>query len=216
MALTAQAEEQQGLKRTSILVIVILIHVAGYVALQSGLARRLVEILPKDIKTEIIKEETKEEPPPPPPPPPPDQVPPPPFIPPVEVALAPLAEPPPTTIVGNSEKPPTVTAPVMQPRQPTVVGPRVDMKKSLGSCDELYTSSLQRENAAGTVVVRCTIGTNGRCNDPAVANSSGNEAIDGLGKRCAKELLRFTPGTVDGVVQAQTYDFKLTFRAKER
>jgi len=216
MALTAQAAEQQGAKRTIIFIVVVLMHLGGFWALQNGLARRLVEILPNDIQTKILKDEKKEEPPPPPPPPPDQQAPPPPFVPPVEVAIAFPQEVAVNTITTTNEKPPTVTPPVMAPRQQVVVGPRVDMKKSLGSCDELYTSSLQRDNAAGTVVVRCTIGSNGRCNDPAVSGTSGNEAIDGLGKRCAKELLRFVPGSVDGVAQTQVYEFKLTFKAKER
>jgi len=217
MALTAQAEQQQGTKRTVIMILVILLHVACLWALQNGLARRLVDILPKDIKTEIIKEEKKEEPPPPPPPPP-DQAPPPPFVPPVEVAIASPMEAPVNTITTTQEKPPAVTPPVMAPRQQVVTGPRVDMKKSLGSCDELYNESaaLKRDNAAGSVVVRCTIASNGRCNDPSVAKGSGNEAIDALGTRCAKELLRFVPGTVDGAVQTQVYEFKLTFKPKER
>ncbi|HEX2584552.1 MAG TPA: energy transducer TonB [Steroidobacteraceae bacterium] len=218
MALTAQAQEQQGTKRTVIMILVILLHVACLWALQNGLARRLVEILPNDIKAKIVEEQKKEEPPPPPPPPPDQAAPPPPFVPPVEVAVASAIEVPVNAITTTSEKPPVTPPPVMAPKQQVIIGPRVDMKKSLGSCDELYneSSALKRDNAAGSVVVRCTIASNGRCNDPSVAKASGNDAIDTLGTRCAKELLRFVPGTVDGAVQTQVYEFKLTFKPKER
>ncbi len=133
MALTASAEAKQGTRRTIIMILVILIHVVALWGLQNGLARRLVEILPNDIKAEIIKDEKKEEPPPPPPPPPDQVVPPPPFVPPVEVAIATPTETPPTAITITNEKPPVTAPPVMAPKQQVVVAPRVDMKKSLGS-----------------------------------------------------------------------------------
>ena len=213
MALTAQAAEQQGAKRTVIMILVILIHVLALWALQNGLARRLVEILPNDIKTEIIKEEKKEEPPPPPPPPPDQQTPPPPFVPPVEVAIAVPVEAPVNTITTTNEKP-AVSAPIMAPRQPVIVRPHVDMRKSLGSCDDLYneSSALKRDNAQGVVVVKCTIGANGKCPDPAIGQSSGNEALDQLATKCSKDLLRFTPGTVDGAIQPTVLEFKLNFK----
>ncbi|MES1190829.1 MAG: TonB family protein [Steroidobacter sp.] len=212
MALTASAEAQQGTKRTVIMILVIGLHLVAFWALQNGLARRLVEVLPNDIKTKII-EEKKEEPPPPPPPPPDVQAPPPPFVPPVEVAIATPMETPPTAITTTTEKPP-VSAPIMQPRQPVVVSARVDLKRSRGSCDELYTSALQRENAEGIVVIECAIDKEGRCRDPRVADSSGNGEIDKLGQKCARDLLRFIPGSVDGVVGPTNLKFRLNFKPK--
>ena len=216
MALTASAEESQGAKRTIVMILVIAIHVVALWGLQNGLARRLVELLPNDIKTEIIKEDKKEEPPPPPPPPPDQATPPPPFVPPVEVAISTPMEAPPTAITTTSEKPPVTAAPVMAPKQTVVVRPRVDARKSLGDCQELYSASpaLQRDGAQGTVIVRCTIGSSGKCPDASVAQSSGVEALDGLATKCAKDLLRFSPRSVDGVVQPVVYDFKVTFKPK--
>ena len=210
MALTATAEAQQGTKRTIVLIIVILLHLGAFWALQNGLARRLVDILPNDIKTKII-EEKKDEPPPPPPPPPDAQTPPPPFVPPVEVTIATPSEAPVNTITTTTEKPPITLPPI---RQPVVVRAHVDVKKSRGSCDDLYneSSALKRDGAKGVVVIRCTIGKDGKCPDPGVVNSSGVEELDKLGQRCAKDLLRFTPGTVDGVVQPTTLEFRLNFK----
>jgi protein TonB len=170
-------------------------------------------LLPNDIKTEIIKEEKKEEPPPPPPPPPDQATPPPPFVPPVEVAIATPMEAPPTAITTTSEKPPVTAPPIMAPKQ-VVVKAHVDFKKSLGTCDDLYnqSSALKRDGAQGSVVVRCTIGTNGKCADAAITESSGIDGLDQLAVKCSRELLRFTPGTVDGAAQATVLDFRLKFK----
>jgi protein TonB len=213
MALTAQAEEQQGAKRTVVMIIVIGIHVLGFWALQSGLARRLVEILPNDIKADILKDQKKEEPPPPPPPPPPDQAPPPPFVPPVEIAIAIPMEAPANAITTTTEKPPVTLPPIKAPQPDVVVKPQ--FKSRPADIEDYYPSAAKRDGQQGSVVIEVAIGADGKIQDAKVATSSGFPLLDEAAVKYAKSWPRMTPGTRNGVPSAMSFSIKVTFKLKE-
>src|ERR1700743_2931704 len=75
-----------------------LFHVLVIWALASGLAARLTDKIPQDIKADIVKEAPPKQPKTPPPPPPDLVKPPPPFIPPPDIVIANDA---PTNTISN-------------------------------------------------------------------------------------------------------------------
>jgi periplasmic protein TonB len=214
MALTA-SPEQSNSKRGVIIGIVIAIHVLGIYVMESGLSHKITELISPPVETKMIDEEKKEEPPPPPPPPPDIPVTPPPFIPPPEVTVQ---VPPQTNAIQQvtTEKPPAVIPPVMTPPPaPKVesVSPKVDARKSR-SCDDYYPPASNRADETGSVVVKCSIGVSGRCDSATVAQSSGYDRLDDAALKCAKEGLRFAPGTQNGTAAAMEYSFRVTFKQK--
>jgi protein TonB len=195
MALTASAEAQQGTKRTVIMILVIGLHLVALWALQNGLARRLVEVLPNDNKTKII-EEKKEEPPPPPPPPPDVQAPPPPFVPPVEVAIATPMETPPTAITTTTEKPPLTVPPVMAPAA-NIHKAGFDPKHPIRSSEDFYPEASIRAGEEGVTVVEIYVSPEGRVTDARIKTSSGFDRLDQAAIRYVKTW-RMLPQTRDG------------------
>lgn len=213
MALTASS--QSGSRSTIILVLVIALHLGVFYGIQMGLARKVVQLLPKDIQTKIIKEDKPEEPPPPPPPPPPDIATPPPFVPPPEVSVQVPVQ---TTAIQTvtNEKPPVVAPPVMAPPAPQPkpgTAPKLDLKKSR-SPDEYYPAASNRDNETGSAVIHCFVRPDGKCYEIAVTQSSGFQRLDEAATKYAQEGIRFTPGTTDGVAAGMWYDFKVTFKQK--
>lgn len=212
MALTANSS-QSGAK-TTVLVAVIVLHIALFYAIQSGLTRKVIELLPQDIQTNLIEKEKPKEDLPPPPPPPDIPIEPPPFVPPPEVSIAsaPVA----TNTITNvvTTPPPAPPPPVAAPRQVVVVPPKTDPKKSR-SCDEYYPAAASRAGEEGIVQVHCLVGLNGKCDQISIAKSSGIQRLDEAAQRCAKDLLRFSPATKDGVAEATWYDFNVRFTVKK-
>lgn len=212
MALTANSS-QSGSRSTAVLAVVILLHVGLFYAIQSGLSRKMIELLPQDIQTKIIEEEKPKEELPPPPPPPDIPIEPPPFVPPPEVSIqTPVA----TNAIQNvvTVPPPAPPPPAAPPRQAVVSAPKVDPRKSR-SCDEYYPAASSRAGEEGVVQVRCLVGLNGKCGEISVAKSSGIERLDQAAERCAKDLLRFVPQSKDGVAEATWYDFNVRFQVKK-
>jgi len=213
MALTAQAAEQQGVKRTIIILVVIGIHALGYIALQNGLARRLVELLPNDIQTKIIKEDKKEEPPPPPPPPPDQAIPPPPFVPPVEVAIAIPSEPSVNAITTTNEKPPITLPPVKAPPADVIIKPRADPKHPYGNIDEYYPSAAKRDGQEGVATIALVVGLDGKVSDVQVVTSSGFPLLDEAAIKFGKTM-RLLPATKNGVPFVYSINLPIRFRIK--
>jgi periplasmic protein TonB len=216
MALTA-SPEQSNSKRGVIIGIVIAIHVLGVYVMESGLSRKITELISPPVETKIIEEEKKEEPPPPPPPPPDIPVTPPPFIPPPEVTVQ---VPPQANAIQQvtNERPPEVVPPIMTPPAPPApraesVSPKVDGRKSR-SCDDYYPPASNRADETGSVVVKCSVGVSGRCDTADVAQSSGFARLDEAALKCAKEGLRFVAGSQNGTAATMEYSFKVTFKQK--
>lgn len=214
MALTAN--EGSSSRSTVILAVVILLHLGIFYGIQSGLARKVVELLPPDIKTKIIDEEKPPEEAPPPPPPPEIPIEPPPFVPPPEVSVQ--TAPTPNAITNVVTTPPPPSPPIMAPqpaRQAVVAAPKMDAKKSR-SCDEYYPAASSRAEEEGVVQIKCYIGLNGKCDQISVAKSSGFDRLDDAAQKCAKDLLRFVPQSKDGVAEATWYDFNVRFKMTKR
>lgn len=212
MALTARS--QSGSRSTIVLALVILLHAGVYWGIQNGLARKVVQLLPPDIQTKIIKEDKPNEPPPPPPPPPPEIQAPPPFVPPPEVTVQmPVA----TNAIQTvtTEKPPVVAPPVMAPtpKADVVVAPK--LTRASGSLEDYYPSSAKRDGQEGSVIVAVYVQANGKVTEVKVEQSSGFPALDDGAVSFAKTW-RFTPGTRNGVAEATWFRTKVTFKLTTR
>jgi protein TonB len=213
MALTASS--QSGSRSTIILVLVIALHIAVFYGIQMGLARKVVQLLPKDIQTKIIKEDKPDEPPPPPPPPPPDIATPPPFVPPPEVSVSVPVQ---TTAIQTvtTERPPVVMAPVMAPApvaKDVVVLPTMD--RATGDLEQYYPPGAKREGREGSSVVAVYIDAKGRVTDVKVEESSGSPDLDEGAVKFAKTW-RFKPQTRNGVAEASVLKRKVTFKLSTR
>jgi protein TonB len=216
MALTAAAESQS--KRGTILIVVIAVHAIGLWVVESGLSRSIIEMVAPPVETKIIEEEKPPEEPPPPPPPPVDATPPPPYIPPVEVQVQ--LPPPVNTITAEvKETPPAVTPPVMAPpappAPPAVAGTKPTLNPRLSRPpDEFYPNGSRVDKEEGSIVVKCSVGLDGKCGSPTVETSSGFPRLDEAAIKYATQGVRFVPGTEEGKPVAMTHMFKVTFKLK--
>ena len=194
---------EMGGNKTVPIVIVALLHVALGYALVSGLAYNVVKKAAEDLKTFDVEDE----PPPPPeePPPPPEDTP---LPPPPQVSA------PPPLVRIDTPAPPIQTTPNIQP---VVITPRADpvppappappapppprvsqAAKARGTLLSLlsqddYPDSALRNEEQGTVVVRLTVGGNGRVSGCDVTSSSGSSALDQTTCRLLSSRARFTP-----------------------
>lgn len=170
---------------------VILLHVAVIYALLTGLARKVVQVVPAPIETEIV-DDVRPDQSEPEPPPPTLVKPPAPFVPPPEIKIRQPPPPSPDTI--------TRTSPDPKPREtiahrPTRTPPQINAGKN---CPEPeYPSLSLRLGERGTVVLQFLIGVSGRVRDSKVVQSSGHPRLDEAARRSLSRC-HFVPGTEDG------------------
>lgn len=207
-----------GLSRNAVIAgSVVLLHVAGLWALQSGLLRRAAEVIvPAEVPSEFV---TPPAPPRPPVPPPPKPAPPPPPKPaprapaprpaPMPVATpdrtpAPNA---PTGVVEPQPPAPPIQAPAAPPAPAPAppappAPPQIDLPSSdaayLNNPKPTYPAISKRLGEQGKVVLRVLIGTDGLPQKVEISKSSGFDRLD----RQAQEAVmrwRFVPGKRNGV-----------------
>ena len=174
-------DEHRSAWRFSGLSMVVLAHALLAYALVTGLAHRIVDVVPPPIVTKIIDEVT---PPPPPeePPPPPtmEQPPPPAYMPPPEVVIA--QPPPPNTITAVTTTPPPAQQPFVPAaatEQPAAeVAAPVPAFADLNSCKPQYPRAALLAEETGTVRVQFVIGTDSRLVSARVVRSSGHHELD--------------------------------------
>lgn len=181
--------------------IVVLIHVGVFYALQSGLAKSVVEVIRGPIETKIIDEmplpDDK-----PPPPPPPDFEKPPPFVPPPEVVINLTAEPAPTAITN-------VQAEVKTPPPPPQITPPQSTRRN---SQPKYPPTSRRLGEEGTVILLLYILENGRVGEARVDKSSGFERLDEAAASEARSNWRFKPGMQGDKPVAAWTRIAVTFR----
>lgn len=171
-------------------------------ALATGLAQQIVEKIPQEIQTNIVKEKPPEQPKTPPPPPPDMVKPPPPFIPPPDIVVS--NEAPPTNTITN------VTNKVAPPPKPAITEPA-----SIGRphvCGQRYYPALAtRLGHQGTTTLSFKIGTDGSVKDPKVAQSSGFEELDNAAITCAQEW-HYKPAIQSGQPVEVPWEAKVTWK----
>lgn len=195
--------------RTTVLALIIALHVFILWALATGLARKAIEVLAPPIQTDIVQEEKQKNEPPPPPPP--------------EMKREVVEVPPPDINVAMPEVSQTnaiTAAPVQKheaaPPPPRPSGPSSPPKVAKGfpNTDDYYPDASRRLGEEGMSVVRACVGTNGKLTEaPKIATSSGKERLDQAAIKVATAGSgHFSPAIEDGKPVAQCFNFGIRFK----
>jgi protein TonB len=200
-------------RRGTFLVILIAFHLALFWALKSGFAVKFVKSITEPIKAEIINEVKPEEPPPPPPTVkielPPVQVPP------ILVDIPTPPDPPPTVLIAETT---TEKVPPTPPTPPVVAPPRPVTKTAPGyafrpDTADYYPNAARTAGEEGSTKVRICYDEKGKVHDSSVAEPSKYPRLDEAAVKYGKAV-KVKPGTVDGKVQADCVQMKVTFSLK--
>jgi protein TonB len=219
-------------RNTTIVVSVVALHVAVLWAMQSGLLRRVADIVvPAEILVEIMAPAAPPTPQAAPQPkavnkPVPKQaaVQPTPAPAPVpQAAPTPLAIAPSATAPAATAAAPTATststastsgqAPQASPAPPAPA--RVELPSSdadyLNNPKPAYPRESQRRREQGRVVVQVYIGTDGQASRATLSKSSGYEALDKLALETALKW-RYVPGKRNGVPEGMEFEVPFNFQ----
>ena len=213
-----------------IAVCVVLLHLAGLWAFQTGLLRRAVAVfVPVQILSEIVEPPKPLKPPPPPVPPPPvvtkqlvvKKVVPTPAPPPRLQAIA-SPDPAPNAPTGVTTPPaplPPITAPLAQTETPAAppeapARPRVELPSSdaeyLQNPKPPYPSLSRRLGEQGTVLIQVLIGIDGRAQKAEIKKSCGFERLDQAALTTVLKW-RYVPGKRAGVAEAMWFTVPVGF-----
>lgn len=122
-----------------------------------------------------------------------------------EAARRPKPAPPPAQVAGTADSQPPAAAP--PPRSASGVPPGVPVPMSRVQPD--YPPEAARRNESGTVLVRITVGSDGKPDDVDVLRSSRSRSLDRAATQAARRW-RFQPGQA-GTVEVP-FEFKLDGR----
>lgn len=205
-----------------IVMAVLLLHVGVLWALQTGLLRRVVEIIvPAQVLVEMATpQEDKPEPPPPAPTPVKTQrtpvTPPTPLAvttptpQPSEITLAPVDPSPPVNTVAKTSSIATSTATTAAPPAP----PKLELPSSdadyLNNPKPPYPPLSKRMGEQGKVVIRTLIGADGTAQDASIFKSSGFDRLDQAALATARKW-RYVPGKRAGAAEAMWFNVPFTF-----
>jgi len=190
-------------------VFVVLLHVLLLYALQSGLAKTLVNKVMGPLDASLI-EEVKEDIEEPPPPPPKFQAPPPVFVDMPEVAIT--QEAPATTITATNAPPKAAPPP---PKADVIIPPKVNPRNPISQPE--YPTMSRRLGEEGVVVLLLTVDEDGRVTAASVDTSSGFERLD---EAAVKEAMRprlwkFVPGSINGKPGSMQFKFAVRFKIEK-
>ncbi len=203
---SASVIPQTNYRRLALFAFVMALHALLFWALQSGLAKTLVNKVLGPMETSLIEEEEPEleEPPPPPPK---FQAPPPIFVdmPDVAITEAPVAN----TITATNEKPKVAPPP---PRADVIIPPKTNPRSPIAIPE--YPTMSRRLGEEGSTVLLLTIDADGRVTASTVDASSGFERLDEAAVResMRPRLWRFIPGTINGKAAAMQFKFRVVFK----
>jgi len=200
------------------MVLVVLLHLLFFWALQSGLVRTVTQKAQVVVDAVLLSEDKPLIPPPPPPrnlPPPPKNAPPPPaYVPPVETLVAASPAPAAVTAVTSTPVPPAPAAPLV----PTIpASPRTDAVRTAAvvnsaQCEKPeYPSASRRLEEEGTVHLRFLVGVDGKVIQSEVEKSSGYKRLDEAA-RAGLSRCQFRPATVDGKAEQAWASMRYTWR----
>jgi protein TonB len=199
-------------RNTAIAASVVLLHVAGLWALQSGLLRRAVEVfVPVEVISEFVEPAAPKAVPPAPHPvkttPPPEA----PIRVPEPVVVNEPAPPPNAPIVVAAPPAAETPAPISATPAPA---PRVELPSSdaqyLQNPKPAYPVISKRLGEQGKVVVRVFIGEDGRAQKAEIRQSSGYERLDQAALNTVLSW-RYVPGKRGGVPEAMWFNVPINF-----
>jgi len=174
------------------------LHVVIIYALASGLAARMVNKLPDELKAEVVQQKPPEEEKTPPPPPPDLAKPPPPFVPPPDFTIQ--ADTGPSSAISNVQS----RQAVAQMTRPTTRGRKHD-------CQSGYPPISRRLGEVGSVLLKFTVNADGTVANVAVSKSSGYSRLDEAAVRCAADW-EYHPATQGGKPIAINYEASVVYR----
>ncbi|HEY2034892.1 MAG TPA: energy transducer TonB [Rhizomicrobium sp.] len=183
----------------------VVLQVAIIYALASGLASQLVEKLPQDITTDIVKEKPPEQPKTPPPPPPDMVKPPPAVIPPPDIQIAAEQTTNTITAVTNVPQPPA-------PPKPAAVAATLAAGRGNNCASSYYPALAVRLNHEGATTVAVHIGADGGVTGVDVSNSSGFPELDEAAQKCVQSRWHFSPATENGAPVASTKQYRIVWK----
>lgn len=201
---------------------VLLLHMGVLWALQTGLLRRVVEVIvPAQVLVEVYSpQEDKPAPPPPAPKP-------------VKTQLTPVAPPTPLAVNTPTPQPSEVTLAPVTPSQPVTTGekaltnatatastgapaapPKVEFSSSdadyLNNPKPPYPPLSKRMGEQGRVVIRTLIAADGTATDASIFKSSGFDRLDQAALATARKW-RYAPGKRAGVAEAMWFNVPFNF-----
>lgn len=193
-------------RRLGGLAFVVGLHLVLFWALQSGLAKTLVNKVMGPLDASLI-EEVKEEIEEPPPPPPKFQAPPPVFVDMPDVAISQEA---PTASITATNAPPKAAPP--PPKADVILPPKQNARTPISQPE--YPTMSRRLGEEGVVVLLLTVDADGRVTAATVDSTSGFERLD---EAAIKEALRprlwkFVPGTINGKPAGMQFKFAVRFK----
>jgi periplasmic protein TonB len=213
--ITAYAQHDAAFfsRRTTAFLLIVALHAILIYALITGLAHRMVDVIPKPLQAVVLPElQTRNEPPP---------LPQPRFSPPKidkfpepEIPLD-VPPDPDSTIRG-------VTAPPQEP-MPPLATPKVINRVSGGpgkgfpNTDDYYPSVARRMGEKGVVALRVCVDDKGRLTaDPTLVQSSGSASLDEGGLKLAKAGSgHYRPTTENGLPVSSCYAYRIRFEFKD-
>jgi protein TonB len=190
-------------------IVVVALHLGLFYALQSGLARTLIDKVAGPLETKIIEEieADPEEPPPP------------------EVKLErvlPVMEIPDFVVTENTPTAPTITTTTEKPKvappppaKEVVVPPRQNARNPIAQPE--YPTMSRRLGEEGAVILLLTLDEDGRVTDAKVDTSSGFERLDEAAVKEAKRPRnwKFVPGTINGKPAPMAFKFRVVFKIEK-
>ncbi len=202
--------------------LVLVLHVLGFYAIESGLAHRFVKSIQSPIEAQLIEESKPDLPLPPPPPPPqppvntplkktalPD------YVPPVETPLNVL---PAVNAIAQISSTPKPAAPADVPVSAQAPVPSVRTAAVINAsqnCETpVYPSASKRFQESGTVQLRFHIGVDGKVLESEVEKSSGYKRLDEAA-RLALSKCQFKPATVDGKPEASWSSLRYIWKIED-
>ena len=190
-------------------VFVVLLHILLFWALQSGLAKTLVNRVMGPMETRVI-EEIKPDEEEPPPPPPKFQAPPPVFVDMPDVAIT---EAPTTTTITATNAPPKAAPP--PPAADVVIPPKQNPRSPISQPE--YPTMSRRLGEEGATILLLTLDADGRVTAASVDTGSGFERLD---EAAVKEAMRprlwkFIPGTINGKPAPMQFKFRVVFKIEK-
>ncbi len=206
---SSQSYPQTNYRRLGGFVFVVLLHILLLWALQSGLAKTIVNRLADPFETRLIEEEKVEieEPPPPPPK----------FTAPaavfVDMPTVAITESAPTTTITQTAAPPKVAPP--PPKADVVIAPKSNPRNPITQPE--YPTMSRRLGEEGIVILLLTVDEDGRVTESKVDTTSGFDRLDeaALKESLRPRLWRFVPGTINGKASAMQFKFRVVFKIEK-
>jgi len=197
------------------MVLVVLLHLLFFWALQSGLVRTVTQKAQVVVDAVLLSEDKPSIPPPPAsknlPPPPRNAPPPPAWVPPVEPPVATPPAPAAVTAVTSTPTPPAPAAPA------AAAGPKTDAVRTAAvvnaaACEKPeYPVASRRLEEEGTVNLRFRVGVDGKVLQAEVVKSSGFRRLDEAA-RAGLAKCQFKPATVNGQPEQAWATMSYTWR----